>query len=331
MSFGLEIKQELVRVQSRRRCCRVAELAALFRFGAGYGTVGPQVSLVLESELPGITRKAVRQLADLFGLRPEVEIARRSALRKGRFYRLRLTGEDLLTQILDEMGLEFVSEKGESPVAPRILRQPCCSNGYLRGAYLATGSLTHPLKSYHLEMVFRRIDQAREIGSMLSEAGVEPHFFSRKGRQVLYLKSGEAITDFLALVGGFGAKFRWEEMRIRRELRGTVNRLVNCDTANVAKAVDAAMRQLEAIQAIERLAGLGVLTGSLAGVAELRQTYPHASLAELGELSDPPLSKSAVSHRLRRLLAIAAGLEKSRDGNFKSSERPRAIRRGNQQ
>lgn len=297
MSFNSELKAEIAGVLPGKRCCRMAELASLL------GHTSPRAggrALRFESQHPAVARKAIRLFGLLFDTHPQLEMGRQATLHKPMVYRLDVGGDDFL-QVLHELGLE------KETIAPRLVRHSCCRLAYLRGAYLACGSISDPNKGYHFELVPRGRRSAEALRSILTSQGIDARLITRKGRPMLYVKGSEQITDFLALIGGYRALLRWEELRIRKEIRGEVNRLVNCDTANVAKAVGAAQRQLEAIEYLHRSARLDRLPVALEQMAELRKSHPDASLSELGELTDPPLSKSAVNHRLRRLVALAEG------------------------
>ena len=185
---------------------------------------------------------------------------------------------------------------------------PGYCRAYLRGAFLAAGSVSDPASHYHLEVVCPDEAAASDVCGHLQTAGFSPRVVSRKKHRVVYLKEGDQIADFLTLIGAHRALLRLENVRVLKEVRNSVNRAVNCDAANIAKSVEAARKQREDILLIEREMGLGKLPGPLRAAALARLAEPEATLTEIGERMDPPVGKSGISHRMGKIAAIAAGI-----------------------
>ncbi len=191
----------------------------------------------------------------------------------------------------------------------RLLERECCRRAYLRGAFLASGSISDPAKSYHFEIVCQDGDLAAILQRILLSYGIDAKTVLRKKSHVVYLKEGSQIVDALNIMGAHVALMNLENVRILKEMRGSVNRIVNCDTANINKVVSASRRQSDDIRLIESSMGLDALPPALRETALLRLEHPDSSLKELGSLCDPPVGKSGVNHRLRKLSAIARKLE----------------------
>ncbi|MBR0086480.1 MAG: DNA-binding protein WhiA [Lachnospiraceae bacterium] len=198
-----------------------------------------------------------------------------------------------------------LSSKDFDPADAEILQRPCCKKAYIRGLFLSSGTVSDPEKMYHLEMVFRTQEEAREFRSLLKLNGIPSKVIERKNRFVVYLKEGDVIVDFLALIGASASLLAFENTRVYKEVRNAVNRQVNCETANLEKTISAAISQTQAIEKIKSLNLYSLLPAPIRELAEMRLEYPESSLKELGEMMDPPVSKSGVNHRMRKLLSIA--------------------------
>ncbi|MBQ1491142.1 MAG: DNA-binding protein WhiA [Blautia sp.] len=273
MSFSGKAKEELSQVVPRARHCLLAEMAGL------YGAIGKMVDGKVH-------------------LPPDHEVGTRKF-----FTLLRKTFNIELVQCGEETAKAFLS--------PEITQRLCCRRAYLRGAFLAAGSMSDPEKSYHWEVVYPQEEGARTLASIMEECGFSPRVVARKKNFVVYVKDQDQISDLLAAMGAPVTVMELANVKILREMRGSVNRQVNCETANIGKTVSAAMRQLEDIDIIDRKAGLSSLPEALMQMAELRRRYPEATLQELGDLSEPRVGKSGVNHRLRRLGAIAESLRRN--------------------
>ena len=193
-----------------------------------------------------------------------------------------------------------------------MLERDCCKRAYIRGAFLASGSVSDPQKSYHLEIVCQQKERAEVIRQVMRDLDMDARIVTRKKNDVVYLKEGEQILSFLASIGATQHLFAMENVRILKEMRNNLNRQVNCETANLNKTVSAAVRQMEDIRYIECCGEFKNLPDNLRSMAEIRLEYPDASLKELGELLTPPVGKSGVNHRLRKLSEIADKLRRTR-------------------
>ena len=189
-----------------------------------------------------------------------------------------------------------------------LIQRSCCKRAYIRGAFLAGGSISDPKKSYHFEIVCRSVPQAKQLCEVMGSFGMDAKIVARKKYQVVYIKEGEQIVDLLNVMEAHIALMDLENVRILKEMRNSVNRKVNCETANISKTVNAAVQQVRDIEYIRNTAGLSSLPDNLQEMALLRLEYPDAPLKELGTYLNPPVGKSGVNHRLRRISEIARDL-----------------------
>lgn len=217
-----------------------------------------------------------------------------------------LTSSSGLRKILEDAKIEFISDSEVRYLPYRIDdKKRCCKKSYLKGAFLSAGSMSDPEKTYHLEIISHHRSLAKEVNDLITYFNLNAKVIKRKGYFVVYLKEGENIVDFLNIIGAHGALLELENVRILKEMRNNVNRIVNCETANLQKTVDASIRQVENIKYIRDNLGFDNLPENLVQIAELRLEYSDASLKELGEMLSPTLGKSGVNHRLRKLDEIA--------------------------
>ncbi len=214
----------------------------------------------------------------------------------------------LLGDVTQEQLVDWAAEQLTGQKKQELLKRECCRRAFLRGAFLASGSISDPQKSYHFEIVCQTDAQAELLRELFLSFELEIKTVTRKKYRVVYLKEGAQIVDALGLMGAHVALMNLENVRILKEMRGSVNRVVNCETANINKVVGAACRQVEDIRFIQARMGLDELAPQLREIALLRLEYPDSSLAELGELCDPPVGKSGVNHRLRKLSQLAEKL-----------------------
>jgi len=296
MSFSHETKNELARVYSPRPCCQLAELAAIFRMD-GVARVdarnGPYLTVTIDNA--AVARKVFRLFKNLFQVQAEIVIRRQARLRKNSIYIVRIPPQS--------KGLEIIGALG------RVPRRQCCRRAYLRGVFLAGGSVNNPEGTYHLEISTKNDATAWDLSRVINRCGLAAKVSPRKNWYVIYLKESDQIVEFLNIIGAHSALLNFENVRIVKGMRNQVNRLVNCETANLGKVVNAALRQIEKIRFIEETAGLDKLPLPLREMAELRLSYPETSLKELGSLMTPRVGKSGVNHRMRKLEEIASRIE----------------------
>lgn len=292
MSFASQVKSELCRSQIGKKCCALAECYGILLYGNTFSA--EQIKIVTESpdfalRLPKLFRRA-------FGLSFDVTpIPDQSG--KQVFC---VTDREKLTKIFESYGLE--PKNYALHLNFGMLENECCRTAFLRGAFLAGGSVTDPEKRYHLELVTGHIKVSAETHALMSDMELLVKDTVRAGSCVLYFKQGERIEDFLTLLGAPVSAMDMMQARMEKELRNGVNRRVNCETANLTKLVIAAQEQIQAIRRLERSGVLKTLPEKIRQAARLRVENPESTLQELAEMTDPPSTKSAMNHRLRKLM-----------------------------
>ena len=293
MSFSSDAKAELCRVPLTRRCCARAEAYGVLLYAGSFSPT--EVRIVTESEdfaarLPKLFQKA-------FSVRFDAQESGSKSI-------FRITDGQKLAVILEALGYD-PDQHYALHVNFALLEEECCRASFLRGVFFAGGSIIDPLKRYHLELSTPHLSVSRELRSLLLEAGFTPKETTRKGNSVTYFKQSEAIEDFLTAIGAPLAAMEIMNAKAEKDLRGSVNRRVNCDAANLDKAVDAAQVQLEAIATLEERGLLEELPDKLKEAVDLRVAHPEFTLTQLAELCNPPVSKSAFNHRLRKLVSLS--------------------------
>lgn len=297
MSFSGETKAELCRVPLTRRCCAQAECYGILLYANRFDDT--QARIVTESEhlaarLPQLFRKAFQVSFDKL---PEEGPGKRV---------FALTERDKLNAISGVFGYDPASSLAHH-INFGVLEEPHCRTAFFRGAFLAGGSVTDPSKGYHLELATSHLSVNREMLTLLREAGFEPKSARRGGNHMIYFKQSEAIADFLGAVGAPVAAMELMNAKAEKDLRGGINRRVNCDAANLDKAVDAAQAQIEVIHRLMERMDLNDLPPKLTEAAHLRLEHPDLTLTELGELCQPPITKSSLNYRLKKLAKLAEG------------------------
>ena len=293
MSFSSDVKQELCRSALSRRCCAQAEAYGVLLYCNTF--TADEVRIVTESgafagRLPQLFKKAFRLS---FDQGPE---------REGKHV-FTITDPAKLSAIRRVYGEEGGGLALHINFA--VLEEDCCRHAFLRGAFLTGGSVTDPRKSYHLELATSHQSVSREMVALMREMELEPKAASRKGTAVIYFKQSDRIDDLLTAIGAPVQGMEVINAKLEKDLRGSVNRRVNCDAANLDKAVEAAQKQIEAIYRLEERGMLEELPDKLKEAVDLRVAHPELTLAQLAELCDPPVSKPAFSNRLRKLIALA--------------------------
>lgn len=290
MSFSGKIKEELAQHYAKARHCNLAELSALVHMSGSFEKDGyGRCILKLHTENDGVARKCFTLLGKTFNISTDIAIRRNTAKGSCSYY-IRAKGEELLA------------------VENVIVQAVCCKRAYIRGAFIASGSMSDPDKSHHFEIVCGTLKQAEYLKNMINSFEMDAKIVKRKKSYVVYLKEGSQIVDILNIMEAHVALLELENVRIMKEMRNTVNRKVNCETANINKTVSASVRQMEDIIYIRDNIGFDKLPDGLKDVALTRLTYPDATLKELGGLLENPIGKSGVNHRLRKLSEIAEKL-----------------------
>jgi len=317
MSFSGNIKEEISRQLSPARHCQIAELAAIISMcGAVMIDSRGHAALKIHTENLAVARKSFTLLRRTFNI--VVDIAIRVNREKGSsyYYIVVKKHEDAIRVLQAAKLLNPYGDVEEelSVVKNVVIQETCCKRSFLRGVFLASGSMSDPEKSYHFEIVCNDENQAEHLKEMMNSFGVDAKIVQRKRTYVVYLKEGSQIVDMLNVMEAHVALMELENVRIVKEMRNSVNRKVNCETANINKTVSAAVRQMEDITYIRDQIGFDKLPEGLRDVALTRLAYPEAALKELGQLMASPLGKSGVNHRLRKLSEIAQGLREQQGG-----------------
>lgn len=287
MSFSSDIKEELGRQYSKSRHCQIAELSGMIELE---GRIDEQDgTMYFKTDNPVLLEKYAILMRKVFELDISKPISKEDT--------------DRIMQTFKWSRLEGATTNG------LILQNTCCKRAFIRGAFLAGGSMSDPNKSYHFEIVCHTLEQGKQLQSVMQSFDTDAKIVERKGHHVVYLKEGSQIVDMLNVMEAYVALMNLENVRILKEVRNTINRKVNCETANINKTVNAAVKQVEDIELIRERIGLDNLPDNLREMALLRLEYPEATLKELGNYLEPPVGKSGVNHRLRKLSAIAEDLK----------------------
>ncbi len=292
MTFGQKVKKELCQPRIERKCCAAAEAYGVLLYCHSFSPREIRISTACADFAERLPHLFKRAFGLTFDKLPEPDCVKQS---------FRIEKPEKLKLIFDTFGNDM-----ESPslhINFGVIEEPCCKAAFIRGAFLAGGSVTDPEKRYHLELATTHHSVSRETYSVLLEMGFSPKEAERKGNRLLYFKKSEHIEDLLTTIGAPISAMDVMSAKIEKDMKNSINRKVNCDSANADKVVAAAAEQMEAIRRIDRLYGLDSLPDKLQEAALLRFANPEASLADLALLSYPPVSKSCLSHRLKKLLS----------------------------
>ena len=312
MSFSKEVKEELSRqLPSARHCC-IAETAAIISL-CGHVKISSQdrFSVKIHTENIAVARKYFTLLKKTFNIVAEITIRQNAYLKKGRTYTITVNNHEEAVKILTTCKLLEDGDIVEnmSVYDNTVIMNSCCKRAFVRGAFIASGSISTPEKFYHFEIVCNSYDKAVQLSDLIKSFDIESKIVERKKYYVVYIKDGAGIVDILNVMEAHVALMNLENVRILKEMRNSVNRKVNCETANLNKTVAAAVKQTMDIKYIQDTVGLSILPEALRQLAEVRLENPDVSLKELGTLLDPPVGKSGVNHRLRKISEISKNLQ----------------------
>ena len=312
MSFSGTVKEELSRQISTARHCRIAETAALLSLCGRFAADG---ALRMQTENSAVIRKYFTLVQKTFNIETEIAVRENRQMKNGDIYYVEIKDDALIRTVLLGTKLSREQNSGGTLVLNNSLltQQTCCKRAFIRGAFLASGSISDPEKGYHFEIVCPDERKAGQLQELIRSFGIDAKVVVRKKSHVVYVKEGAQIVDILAVMEANVALMNLENIRILKEMRNTVNRKVNCEMANINKTVSAAVKQIEDIKLIEEKKGFQSLNDGLAEIAELRLQYPEATLKELGMMLNPQVGKSGVNHRLRKLSAIADELRVNKE------------------
>ena len=317
MSFSSQVKDELSKQFSMARHCQIAEIAAIISMcGRLKYEKETGISLKIHTENVSVARKYFTLLKKTFNIDTDVAIRRNVYLKKSRTYVITIQNEKDVVNVLK--AVKLIDETGTLPgnnaiISSLIVSNSCCKRAFIRGAFLAAGSISAPEKFYHYEIVCSSEEKAEQIKQVIRSFDIDAKIVNRKKYFVVYIKEGSQIVDILNVMEAPKALMELENVRILKEMRNSVNRQVNCETANINKTVSAAVKQIEDIKYISDTIGLDSLPENLAEIAQVRLENPEAPLKELGTHLQNPVGKSGVNHRLRKLSEIAEELRGNKE------------------
>ena len=298
MSFSSKVKEELSKDCNNPRHCCIAETAAIISM----------CGKVIYTENVTVARKYFTLLKKTYNINTDISIRHSSSLNKSRSYILSVNDDETARKILMTCRLMKpfgVIEEDFSISDSLIIQRECCKRAFIRGAFLASGSVSDPVKTYHFEIVCLSEAKAKQLQMIMETFNINARVIKRRKYFVVYVKDSSQVVDLLNIMGAYNALMDMENVRIVKDMRNNVNRKVNCETANINKTVSAAVKQIEDIRFIQMSSAFDELPESLQEMAELRVRYPEATLAELGQLLDTPVGKSGVNHRLKKISLFA--------------------------
>lgn len=309
MSFSSRVKDELSRQVSAARHCRIAEMSAVLSLcGRVKISASDHFSIEMHTENVAVARKYFTLLKKTYNINTDISIRHSSSLNKNRSYVLSVNDDETARKILMTCRLMKpfgVIEEDFSISDSLIIQRECCKRAFIRGAFLAAGSVSDPVKTYHFEIVCLSEAKAKQLQMIMETFNINARVIKRRKYFVVYVKDSSQVVDLLNIMGAYNALMDMENVRIVKDMRNNVNRKVNCETANINKTVSAAVKQIEDIRFIQMSSAFDELPESLQEMAELRVRYPEATLAELGQLLDTPVGKSGVNHRLKKISLFA--------------------------
>ena len=316
MSFSQDVKKELTTVSIGKKCCQLALAAGFLRF-AGSITLGPSgMGVKVSTSNAAVARLFVSVAKDYFGAKTSLTTQMSDQpLLKRRSYDLTITPEMNAEGILREAGILGVREGSNyitDGISQEIIKKRCCRKACLRGIFLAAGTVSDPARSYHFEISCASEYMAQDVRKLIAGFGLKAKVAQRRGSFVVYLKDSEQIADILSIMGASAQLFRFQNVRITKEMKGTANRIANCESANLQRSVNSAVKQIADIEYIEKTRGLSWLGEKLKKTAELRRDNPELPLSELAGLFDPPLAKAGLSHRLSKISEMAENIRKGK-------------------
>lgn len=314
MSFSSTAKNELSRLPIAKEHCALAELSALVRMCGTIQILGEnKFNLKFNTENAAIARRIFSIIKLLYDTDVEVMVRRNRQLKKNNNYLVGISDIETSKEILVDVG--FINLHGSNIFHPdykmpaSIIKNRCCKRAYIRGSFLGGGSISNPEKTYHLEFVTNYEEHGEDLSNIINSFGLNSKIVKRKENYIVYIKEGEQIVDVLNIIGAHQALLKLEDIRVLKDIRNNINRLVNCETANLGKTINASVKQIENIEIIDKYMGINKLSNNLREVAELRLENFDASLKEIGLMLDPPVGKSGINHRFRKIEELADKLK----------------------
>ena len=311
MSFSAKVKSEIARNSDISQSEALAEISAIMKVSGTIGFSGKGLSFKITTENPSSARAIFSLLKDYFNIHSKLMVKKSTSLKKNNIYMVFIDEEMGVRELLKKTGILSEVDGVISlnyGIQTETVEGDEEKRAYIRGSFLGGGSISNPEKTYHLEFVTHSEEYAIDLSKLIHSFNLKSKVIQRKNSFVIYIKEADQIVDLLTIIGAYTSLLELENIRIMKEMRNNVNRLVNCETANLSKTVNASVRQVESIKFIQSEIGLKRLPQNLREIAELRLNYPDESLKELGEMLNPPVGKSGVNHRLRKIEKIASEL-----------------------
>ena len=301
MSFSSTIKSNLSKITYDSKCCQRAELSAIIRTSGAISLRGfSDVDITIRTENASVARLVFTLFKKIYNLHTELIIRKGSGVKKGNVYEIFIENTQ---KILLDLGIVTNDDifMINNTVPKKLLDNDCCPRAYIRGAFLGCGSVLNPESGYHLEFSMHSRNFAEDFVKLLDSYELKAKVIARKSNYIVYIKDSEKIVDILNVIGAHKALFDFENVRIIKGMRNSVNRIVNCETANLSKTVNASYNQIENIKLLDELVGISNLPDALKELAYLRLENEEMSLKELGEIANPPIGKSGVNHRFKKM------------------------------
>ena len=313
MSFSSETKKQISQRISGSACCQMAEFLALTKTDGTIGIHGRDgLVLAVTTENAAVAKKIYKLSKELFAEPGRLLVYKNTRLKKNNRYEIRIPYQEDVKDLFIRLGIMHPDgswgDLSKNVFPFDSVKKDCCKRSYLRGAFLGSGSVNNPEGAYHLEIVSPYKEHVEAMQGLMEDFGIHGKICLRKNQYVLYLKNADQISEFLLKIGAHQALLTFESERVRKEMFNNINRQRNFDMANVEKTVASAMSQTQAIRRIEETIGIDSLSPALKEAAVLRKENPDLSLAELAALADPPVGKSGMNHRLKKLREIAENL-----------------------
>ena len=312
MTFSSKIKNELSRTEIINECCAKAEIAALLRTTGYINLKGfNKIEIEISTENAAVARRIFKLLKIIYNISTEVSVKKSNRLKKNNNYSIKIEDEKVKsflqdTNLIKDEEINFMNF--DFSVPKNLIKKDCCKRAYIKGSFMGCGSISDPEKSYHAEFVNNKEEHSQGLCELMKTYDINAKTIFRKNYYITYIKEGEQISDLMAVMGSHNALLDFENVRVVKETRNRINRVINCETANLDKIVDTSMRQIRQIKVLKKYKAIDKLPENLRELAYLRLKHSNASLKELGVMLNPPLGKSGVNHRLRRIEEIAEEL-----------------------
>ena len=308
MSFSSDIKKKLAEVSVSKNHCRFAEVAGIIFASSTFSLTGKGLSLSISTENMDVVKRLLSLLSKLYNVTPELTAVEQLP-KKTLTYIISFSDTNTVRKIMLSIGLNLNSGIGvDDKIIKQLLQLNCCRKAFLRGAFLGSGSITDPQKSYHLEMVFGSKMFADVVSEIMSGFSLNEGIVERKDDYIVYIKGCDRIIEFFAHIGAHSAIFDLENIRILKDINNNINRAYNCESANIDRTISSAHEQIRCIKIIDEVIGISKLSEPLRVVAERRLSNPIASLSELAAI-EPEISRSTINHRIRKIKEIAYSIQ----------------------